>query len=73
MDRRITVMVPCYNVEAYISECIDSIMKRTCPNFEIVIIDDGSLDHTYEICSGLSSMDSKIKLWRKNNGGVSSA
>lgn len=58
----LTVIVPAYNVEVYITKCIKSIINQKYKNIEILIIDDGSTDSTGEICNQLSLVDSRIKV-----------
>ena len=69
----ITVIVPIYNVEKYLSFCLESIINQTYRNLEIILIDDGSPDNCGEICDNYASHDSRIKVIHKINGGVSSA
>lgn len=68
----ISVIVPVYNVEKYINRCIDSLLCQTYSNFEIIIIDDGSLDKSGAMCDKYSNF-SKVKVFHKTNGGLSSA
>lgn len=69
----ISVIVPVYNVEKYLRECIDSILIQTFVDFEIILVDDGSTDSSGEICDEYHEKDSRIKVFHKNNGGLSSA
>ena len=69
----ISVIVPVYNVEKYIEKCIDSISKQTYRNLEIILIDDGSTDNSGQICDEYLKMDSRIQVYHKKNGGLSSA
>lgn len=69
----ISVIVPVYNVCAYLEECVNSIMRQTYYKIEIILIDDGSIDGSGEICDTLALLDSRIKVYHKENGGVSSA
>ena len=62
-----------YNASKYISTCINSILEQTYNNFELILIDDGSIDETWNICSEYKDNDNRIHLYRKSNGGVSSA
>lgn len=73
MDLKLSIIIPTYNCEKYIKKCIDSIMIQTYKNIEIIIIDDGSTDDTFNICDIESKKDSRVKIYRKKNGGVSSA
>ena len=69
----ISVIVPVYNAEKYISRCIDSILSQTFTEFEILLIDDGSPDGSGAICDEYSQKDSRVRVIHKENGGVSSA
>lgn len=70
---KITVIVPVYKVEKYLSKCIDSILAQTYTDFELILIDDGSPDNSGVICDEYASRDSRIRVIHKSNGGVSSA
>lgn len=70
---KISVIVPIYNCEKYVSRCIESIMNQTFHDLEIILIDDGSNDKSVEICKNLEKKDSRIKLICVENGGVSRA
>ncbi len=70
---KISVIVPVYNVEKYLPRCIDSILAQTFTDFELLLVDDGSKDRSGEICDEYAMMDSHIKIFHKENGGVSSA
>lgn len=65
--------MPAYNVEKYIADAIESVRKQTYSNFELIIINDGSTDKTEEISKGYTELDTRIKLFSKHNGGLSSA
>lgn len=69
----ISIIVPVYNVEKYLSECIDSILAQTYENFELILVDDGSPDNSGKICDEYEEKDKRIKVIHKENGGVSSA
>ena len=69
----ISVIVPIYNVEKYLSECIDSIINQTYKNIEIILVDDGSLDSCGAICDEYAKKDNRIKVIHKENGGLSDA
>lgn len=64
-------IVPIFNVEKYISRCIDSLVSQTYKNIEIILIDDGSTDESYNISYEYSVKDDRIKLFRKKNEGLS--
>ena len=69
----VSIIVPVYNVEKYISECIDSILSQTYKYIEIILIDDGSTDDSGYICDEYASKDERIKVIHQLNSGVSSA
>lgn len=73
MDPIISVIVPCYNVEAYLPKCIESIISQTYNNLEIILVDDGSPDNCGRICDEYANKDSRIKVIHKKNGGLSDA
>ena len=70
---KISVIVPCYNVENYIRKTIYSILAQTYKNIEIIIVDDGSTDETKSIIDQLAQDYDNVRSFHKNNGGVSSA
>ena len=70
---KFSVIVPAYNVQDYIVSCIDSILKQSFKDYEIVLVNDGSTDATFEHCEELSEKNGCIKLVNKENGGLSSA
>lgn len=69
----ISIIVPIYNVEKYLPKCIDSILNQTFKEFELILVDDGSLDNSGRICDEYSKKDKRIRVIHKENGGVSSA
>lgn len=69
----ISVIVPCYNVEEYLSKCIESILSQTYKNLEILLVDDGSPDNSGKICDEYAARDSRIAVIHKENGGLSDA
>ena len=71
--KKVSIIIPSYNVENYIYRGIESCIKQTYNNIEIVIVDDGSTDETWKIVQKYSTLDTRIKAIKKNNGGVSSA
>lgn len=73
MEKLITISVPVYNAEKYLSKCIESIINQTYTNLEILLIDDGSSDNSYEICNEYSKRDSRILVIHKENGGLCSS
>lgn len=70
---KISVIVPVYNVEKYLYRCIDSILAQTFTDFELLLIDDGSKDKSGEICDEYARKDKRLRVFHKENGGVSSA
>lgn len=73
MKELISVVIPIYNVEKYLRRCIDSVIKQTYENLEIILVDDGSQDNCAEICDEYAINDSRIKVIHKLNGGLSDA
>lgn len=71
MNCLISIIVPVYNSETFISECIESIMKQTYSEFELLLINDGSQDNSGSICKEYSKCDSRIRYYEKPNEGVS--
>lgn len=69
----ISVIVPIYNVEQYLNQCVESIVNQTYKNLEIILIDDGSPDSCPKLCNEWALRDSRIKVAHKNNGGLSDA
>ena len=69
----ISVIVPVYNVEKYLSECIESILRQTYANYELLLINDGSTDNSLEICRYFEKKDKRVKVISKENGGLSDA
>lgn len=69
----ISVVVPVYNVADYLQECVESICAQTYTNLEIILVDDGSTDCSGELCDELSSIDERIAVFHKQNGGLSDA
>lgn len=70
---KFTIIVPVYNVEKYLSECIESILKQTYTNYEVILVDDGSKDKSPEICDKYAHIDNRVKVIHKENGGLSDA
>lgn len=72
-DKRISIIVPVYNVEAYIEKCITSLIGQTYSNLEILLVDDGSTDDSGQICDRYAEKDERICVLHKDNGGLSDA
>jgi len=70
---KISVVVPVYNVEKYLRECVDSVLEQTFSDFELILVDDGSPDNSGKICDEYAKKDSRVRVFHKTNGGVSSA
>lgn len=70
---KVSVVVPIYNVEVYLARCIDSILKQTYSNLEIILVDDGATDGSGEIVDRYASLDNRIIPIHKSNGGLSDA
>lgn len=69
----ISVILPVYNVEAYLESCVKSLLAQTYENLELLIVDDGSGPVCAELCDALKSADERITVWHKPNGGLSDA
>lgn len=72
-EARISVIVPVYNVEKYLVQCVESICGQTYRNLEIILIDDGSTDSSVSLCDELAKKDERIVMCHKANGGLSDA
>ncbi len=69
----ISIIMPVYNVELYLNRCVDSILAQTYDDWELLLINDGSTDHSGEICESYANRDKRIHVIHKENGGVSAA
>lgn len=69
----ISVIVPVYNVEAYLARCVDSILAQNYADFELILVDDGSPDNCPQICYEYAEKDSRIQVIHQQNGGLSAA
>ena len=69
----ISVIVPVYNLENYLNRCIDSVLRSTYADFELILIDDGSTDASPRICRDYAGRDNRVRLLRQENRGVSAA
>ena len=73
IEEKISVIVPVYNVEAYLERCVESILQQTYAHFELILINDGSTDSSGQICDHLASQYENIKVYHIENAGVSNA
>ena len=73
MRPKISVIVPVYKAEKYLHRCVDSILSQTFTNFELILVDDGSPDNSGVICDEYAQKDNRVRVFHKENGGVSSA
>ena len=71
MTEKVSVIVPVFNVEKYLRQCLDSILQQTYQNLEIIIINDGSTDGSDAICREYAGKDSRISYFAKENTGIS--
>lgn len=69
----VSIIIPLYNAQKYINECIQSILTQTFENWELILVDDGSTDDTLSICRSFEKKDCRIKVIHQENAGVSVA
>lgn len=69
----VSIIIPVYNAKKYLSNTLDSVVKQTYKNLEIILVNDGSTDNSKDICESYAKIDKRIKVINKENGGVSSA
>lgn len=72
-EPKFSIIIPVYNVENYLSECLDSVIKQTIMDLEIICVNDGTKDHSREILEEYQKQDARIQIIDKVNGGLSSA
>lgn len=70
-DSLVSIIIPAYNTEKYIENCLRSITNQTYNNLEIIVIDDGSTDETYKLCKSWENKDERLRIIKKSNTGVS--
>lgn len=73
MNKKVSIIIPIYNSEKYLKKCIESILNQTYKNFEVILVDDGSNDNSKAVCDKYSTLDKRIWVYTKENGGVSTA
>ena len=69
----VSIIVPVYNAEKYLNQCIDIILKQTFTDFELILVNDGSKDKSAAICDQYVSIDKRVRAIHKENGGKTSA
>ena len=70
---KLSVIVPVYNTEKYLRECVDSILAQTFTDFQLILVDDGSTDSCGAICDDYAAKDPRIQVIHQKNGGVTAA
>lgn len=73
MDKKISIIIPVYKVEEFLDECVQSVLKQTYHDLEIILVDDGSPDRCGQMCDAYAEKDKRIKVVHKENGGLSDA
>ena len=73
MDLKISFILPVYNVEAYLPHCVNSILSQMTEACEIILVDDGTPDHSDQICDDYAARDQRVRVIHKKNGGPSAA
>jgi glycosyltransferase involved in cell wall biosynthesis len=73
MNKKVSIIIPVYNVELYLEECLDSVVNQTFTDMEIILVDDGSADRSPEIIRSFAEKDKRIKVITQKNSGVSAA
>lgn len=72
-EAKLSIIIPVYNVERYLHQCIDSILASTFADYELILVDDGSVDNSGSICDGYAEKDNRVRVIHQPNGGVSKA
>ena len=73
MKEKVSIIIPIYKVEKYLDECVNSVVKQTYNDLEIILVDDGSPDACPSMCDEWEIIDDRIKVIHKENGGLSDA
>ena len=71
--KKLSIIIPVFNVEEYLPKCIESVVNQTYDNLEILLINDGSTDNSGVICDNFAHKDERVKVVHKENGGLSAA
>ena len=72
-DPRVTVITPAYNATLYLPAALESALQQTVQDFEVIVVDDGSTDGTFEVAAEFARRDPRISVIRQENGGIGSA
>ena len=70
---KFSIIIPCYKVEQYLHQCVDSVLAQTYEDYEVILVDDGSPDNSPAICDEYGNKTDKVKVIHKPNGGLSDA
>ena len=70
---QLSIIVPVYNAEEWLKECLDSLVAQTIDDFEVILVDDGSTDRSFDICREYAEKDSRFRLIRQDNQGAAAA
>ena len=70
---KFSIIIPVYNISNYISECVNSVLKQSFKDYEIILVNDGSIDDSFNICLNYSKKHENVRLINQQNGGLSSA
>ena len=73
MSELVSVVIPIYNVEKYLCQCVDSVLAQSYTNIEVILVDDGATDSCPQICDDYEKKDVRVKVIHKRNGGLSDA
>ena len=69
----VSIIIPVYNVEQYLDQCMETVLGQTYSNLDIILVDDGSKDKSSQMCDEYVAKDKRVKVLHKENGGLSSA
>jgi len=70
---RVSIIIPCYNSERYLRECVDSVLAQTMTDYEVILVDDGSEDATLAIANKMAAVDARVRVFHQENSGVCAA